>query len=338
MTLPKTMSTVRPAVSFSWSVLAASIGLLGCLLWSYWPTLVELAEFWSRNQDYSIGALVPLVALYLLWRQRAALLALPARTCWWGLVLLVLGETLRQVGVYYGIGSGERYALVVSVAGVVLLAAGWRVFCRLTWVFAFLLLMVPLPARVHEALALPLQDKAIASAAFVLELLGFFVVREGHVLRLNEDTTVAVAEACSGLRMLTAFVFVAAALAFLIERPRWQKAVLVLFSIPIAVLSNSVRVVATSVFIYYAHDPALSERFHDLAGLAMMPLALAFSVALLNFLNLLRPSRAVNAAAEPTRAARARGGQPAAANSGRAARDATIQVRAPGPSVGKAGL
>ncbi len=274
-----------------WPLVAAVLGLLGCLLWSYWPTLVELAEFWARNQDYSSGALVPPAVLYLVWRQRAALLARPAQPCWWGMGLLALAEVLRQLGIYYGVGSGERYALVVSIAGVVLLAAGWRVFRRLTWVLVFLLLMVPLPARVHEAVALPLQQKAVASGAFLLELLGFFVMREGHVLRLEDRTSVAVAEACSGLRMLTAFVFVAAVLAFLIDRPRWQKAVLVLFSIPIAVASNSIRVVATSMFIYYADDPGLGEQFHDLAGLAMMPLAVGLSVGLLRFLALLQPVR-----------------------------------------------
>ena len=281
------MATNRSTALGYYPALIASLGLLGCLVWSYWPTITDLCVFWSRNQDYSVGALVPFAALYLVWRQRTFLLAERARPCRWGLVLLVIAEAMRQVGVYYGYGSGERYALVFAIAGVVLLAAGARVFWRLVWVFVFLLLMIPLPARIHEAIALPLQQRATSSAAFVLELLGFFVLREGNVLRLNEETSVAVAEACSGLRMLTAFVFVAAVLAFLIQRPRWHKLVLLLCSVPIAVLANAVRVVATSIFIYYAQDSALAEKFHDAAGLAMMPLALLFSMALLKFLGLL---------------------------------------------------
>jgi exosortase len=285
--MKKTLTTNRVTSLAHYRVPAALVGLLGCLLWSYWPTIVELCEFWGRNQDYSVGALVPLVALYLVWRQRATLQAEPAQPCWWGLLVLAFAEALRQLGTYYGVGSGERYALIASLAGVVLLAAGWRVCRRLTWVFAFLLLMIPLPARVHETLSLPLQYKATTSAVFALELLGFFVVREGNVLRLNDQTSVAVAEACSGLRMLTAFVFVAAVLAFLIPRPRWQKLLLLLFSLPIAVLSNSLRLVLTSLFIHYSQDSGLSEKFHDAAGLAMMPLALFFSVALLKFFALL---------------------------------------------------
>lgn len=276
--------------AYPYLALIASGTLLVCLLWSYWPTIVELREFWMRNQDYSVGMLVPLVAVCLVWRKRALLLAEGARPCWWGLALLALAEAARLVGVYYGYGSAERYALLLAIAGVVLLAAGGRIFRRLLWVLVFLSLMVPLPARVHEAVALPLQDKATTSAVFALELLGFFIVREGHVLRLDGGTTIAVSEACSGLRMLTAFIFVAAVLAFLIDRPRWQKLTLVVFSIPIAVISNSVRVIATSIFVYHAKDPSLSDRFHDGAGLAMMPLALLLCVGLLKFQGLLSVS------------------------------------------------
>ena len=273
--------------------LACALGLAACLLWSYWPTLADLRGFWRRNDDYSAGQLVPLVALYFVWRQRAYLWSQPAQPSPWGFGLLGLAELLRLGAVYYGFGSLERLALVVSVAGVVLLAAGWRVFRRLRWVLAFLVLMLPLPARVHEAIALPLQHLATNLAAVTLELLGFFVVREGHVLRLDAQTTVGVTEACSGLRMLTAFVFVSAVLAFLIHRPAWQKALLVASSIPIAVLCNTVRSAVTAVFVYYAHNPDLSETFHDLAGLAMMPLAILLSVLLLKFFALLNPPAGV---------------------------------------------
>lgn len=273
--------------------LVCVVALAACLLWSYWPTVADLRGFWSRNDDYSAGQLVPLVAVYLVWRQRSVLLSQPARPSGWGLALLTLAELLRLGAVYYGFASIERFAAVVSIAGVVLLAAGWRVFWRLRWVLAFLVLALPLPARAHEAIALPLQRLAANLAAVTLELLGFFVVREGHVLRLDAQTTVGVTEACSGLRMLTAFVFVSAVLAFLIRRPPWQKLLLVASSLPIAVLCNTVRSAATAVFVYYAHNPDLSETFHDLAGLAMMPLAILLSVLLLRFFTLLTPPAGV---------------------------------------------
>jgi exosortase len=263
------------------------LGLLLCLIWSYWATIAELVAFWQRNQDYSVGMLVPFVAVWLVWRDRASLAEDPVRPCWWGLLVLGMAEAVRLGGVFFGFGSGERYALVLCVAGTTLLAAGWRIFWRLKWVLLFLVLMIPLPARLHEIVALPLQNLATGSAVFGLELLGFFVLREGNVLRLNSGETVAVAEACSGLRMLTAFIFVAAVLAFLVRRPAWQKVILLAFSIPVAMLSNSLRVIATSIFANYFGASASTAAFHDASGIAMMPLAIVLSVGLLKFMNYL---------------------------------------------------
>jgi exosortase len=287
VTTNRAVVPVQAAVSSRcWLPYAVSAALVGCLLWSYWPTVKELCEFWARNQDYSVGALVPLVAVYLVWRDRVELRRQSIRPCWWGCGVILLAEVARLGGVYFGYGSAERYALVLCIAGAVLLAAGRTVFRRLVWVLAFLLLMVPLPARVHELIALPLQNLATASAVFGLELLGFFVVREGNVLQLETGQSVAVAEACSGLRMLTAFVFVAALLAFLVDRPRWHKLVLLLFSVPVAVFCNSLRVIATSLFVHYSGSSALTTTFHDAAGLAMMPLAILISVGLLSLLRM----------------------------------------------------
>ena len=64
--------------------LVAGAVLVGCL-WSYWPTLRDLWDFWQRNADYSVGQLVPLVAAYFIWTDRATLRKLPLQVCWWGL-------------------------------------------------------------------------------------------------------------------------------------------------------------------------------------------------------------------------------------------------------------
>jgi exosortase len=95
---------------------------------------------------------------------------------------------------------------------------------------------------------------------------------------LNGDTPVAVAEACSGLRMLTAFVVVAAFMAFVLRRPAWQRIALVASSVPIAIVCNLVRLVATAeLFVLVSSD--IGERFfHDFAGLTMMPLAVLMLV------------------------------------------------------------
>ncbi|MHC4092477.1 MAG: exosortase/archaeosortase family protein [Planctomycetota bacterium] len=248
------------------------------LLWSYWPTIDRLIHDWRTDDNYSVGALVPLAAAYLLWHKRAALSKCRVATCWSGAGLILAAQVARAFGLLFYFKSAERYSLVFTVCGLVLLVAGRRVFRQVAWLLLFLFLMVPLPGRIHNLLSNPLQNMATASAVFTLELLGVTVIREGNVMVLNHDVAVAVAEACSGLRMLTAFVIVAVTLAFVVNRPRWQKATLVLSSIPVAILCNLARLVATA-FLYLVASSDVAERFfHDFAGLTMMPLAVLILV------------------------------------------------------------
>jgi exosortase len=193
--------------------------------------------------------------------------------CWWGVGLIILGQAARAFGLMFFYESAERYSLVLTVAGIVLLVVGRQLFWQLRWILLFLFLMVPLPGRIHNLISGPLQNLATAGAVCTLELFGVTVVREGNVMVLNDNVPVAVAEACSGLRMLTAFVVVAATLAYVVNRPRWQKATLVLSSVPIAILCNLARLVATAVLYMVASSEIAESFFHDFAGLTMMPLA-----------------------------------------------------------------
>ena len=253
--------------------------VLVALLWSYWPTIDQLIHDWRTNDDYSVGALVPLAAVYLLWHTRGALSKRRGAPCWWGIGVILLAQGARAFGLLFYFKSAERYSLVLTVVGLVLLVAGRQVTREVRWILVFLFLMVPLPGRVHTLITGPLQNLATVGAVFALELLGFAVVREGNIMVLNGNVSVAVAEACSGLRMLTAFVVVAATLAYVVKRPPWQKATLVVSSVPVAILCNLIRLVVTAVLYVVASSETAERFFHDFAGLTMMPLAVLVLVA-----------------------------------------------------------
>jgi len=252
--------------------------VLGALVlltaWSYWPTIVSLFKEWQRDDDYSAGQLVPLVALYLLWRERKTLRGCLLTPCWWtGAGLLILALAGRMYGLLFMFESAERYSLVLTIAGLVLMVAGRQVFRSVSWILLFLFLMVPFPGRVHNLISGPLQRFATTGSVFLLEAFGVRVSQQGNVVMLGENTTMAVAEACSGLRMLMAFIIVAAFVAYMVNRSRWQKAAILLSSIPVAVVCNIVRLFVTGVLMLLVSTQAGEKFFHDFAGLAMMPVA-----------------------------------------------------------------
>jgi exosortase len=252
--------------------------------------------------------LVPFAAVYLVWHERERLKRCDFRPCWWGLGIILVAQAGRFFGLLFLFESAERYAMVLTLVGCVLLLCGWQVFRRLGWVMAFLFLMVPFPGRVHNLISGPLQTHATTGAVFALEVAGETVARAGNVMNVN-GTEVAVAEACSGLRMLTAFIVVSAFMAYMVKRPRWQKAVLLASSVPIAIFSNIFRLFVTAEAFAHVSQSA-GEAFHDAAGLAMMPPAVFLLVGELWIMKRLvipephdekqsaRPARAAGTSAE----------------------------------------
>lgn len=260
------------------ALLSAGLAVLAALLWSYWPTLGDLMDVWTRSDEYSSGMLVPFLAAYVVWSRRqefGAIRLRPAIVA--GGAAIVATQALRTAGLFYMYQSAERLSLVLAVAALVLLLLGWRHLWKLAGVLVFLCLMLPWPNRVQQALAIPLQQWATGSAVFCLELGGWDILRDGNIIRIG-DTSVAVAEACNGLRMITAFFVISGLVVLLTRREWWAKAVILVSSLPIALLCNTLRLAVTSVAFTMIEGEEWRQGFHDYGGYAMMPLALGMVV------------------------------------------------------------
>lgn len=257
-------------------IAAAALWLVTLTAWSYWPTLSGLSRAWRSNEDYSAGMLVPLVALFFIWRERKTLGRCAFAPCWRvGVPLLILSQILRMHGFFSYSFSLERFSIVLAIGAMLLLVAGWQVLRGMAWILLFLFLMFPLPGRVHSMVSAPLQGLATTGSVFLLEAVGVPVSRQGNVILLKNEMPMAVAEACSGLRMLTAFIIVAAFIAYMVKRPRWHKAILLASSIPVAVACNIIRIFLTAMIMLYVSVELGEHFFHDFAGWVMMPAAVS---------------------------------------------------------------
>jgi len=254
-------------------IVSVLLAMLAVTVLSYWSISANIFKEWQRSDDYSAGQLVPLIALFLVWHERKTLRRCLLRPCWWGIALLIMAQAARFYGLLFMYESGVRYSMVLTLAGLVLMVAGWQVFRSVSWILLFLFLMFPLPGRIHNLINGPLQKMSTTGSVFLLEAFGVRVGQEGNVVMLNEKIPMAVAEACSGLRMLIAFVIVAAFIAYMVNRSRRQKAVVLLSSIPVAVMCNILRLCVTAVLFLLASAEVAQKFFHDFAGLAMMPAA-----------------------------------------------------------------
>jgi exosortase len=243
------------------------------LIWVFWPTLIDLARTWNSNPQYSHGYLVPGFAVLLLWLRRGQLDRSAVGPSWWGIPVLALGIGLRLVGAYKYYLWLEAVSLLPCLVGLWLTIGG---LAALRWAWPgllFLAFMIPLPYSLGIALAAPLQRFATVTSTFLMQMLGLPALAEGNVIRLN-DVEIGIVEACSGLRMLMVFFALSTGVAMIIRRPLVDKLLLVASAIPIALVTNILRVTATGILHEMVDSATANAFFHDFAGWLMMPLAL----------------------------------------------------------------
>jgi exosortase len=252
----------------------ASCLVLVTFLWSYQSGLADLWELWRISDEYSSGLLVPFLAVYILWSRRSEIARCPIKPSLWGLGAFVAAQVVRLLGLFLMYSSAERLSIVMSVGALVLLLLGWQFFKKVSPILLFLCLMLPLPNLIQHYVGLHLQRYATASAVFCLEVIGYEVVREGNIIHIG-NASVAVAEACNGLRMITAFLVISGLVVLLVRRALWEKLVILASSLPIALMCNTIRLAVTAMFFTVLEGERWEKIFHDFGGYAMMPLALA---------------------------------------------------------------
>ncbi|MCF7958958.1 MAG: exosortase/archaeosortase family protein [Phycisphaerae bacterium] len=260
--------------------------LFALFIWCHWQTARDIFGIWMRSDEYSCGLLVPFLVGYIAWSRREEIAQCIIKPSLWGVPLFIAAQAMRFFGLFFMYGSAERLSFVLSIGALLILLFGWRLFHKVWVIWFFLFLMLPLPNRVQSAIALPLQEIATTSAVFLLEVLGWEITRDGNIIHIGE-TSVAVAEACNGLRMVTSFFVISGLVVLLIKRTWWEKSLILLTTLPIGLLCNTIRLAVTAVAFTMIDSEEWELAFHDYGGFAMMPLALGIVVLELWFLKLL---------------------------------------------------
>ena len=263
------------------------VGVLTALLfYSYWPSLIQLPSFWD-NPQYQHGWIVPVFTCLLLfwWRKPVGPITPTARAA--GIGLLVASFALRLFCATYRIVTIDMYTFVPALMGVFLLAGGWSMF-RWSWApLASLIFMYPLPDEATRYLLGPLQTVATIVSTYTLQTIGLDAYRDGNRIILGDGQVLGVVDACSGLKMLTIFVWLAAMLMLVGGLEWWENLAIAASAIPIALICNAFRI--TTVGVMYNYKMSIAEHFHDStpAAMLMMLLAVGFLVLEMKILSYL---------------------------------------------------
>ena len=268
------------AVPYSFGVGTTSYGI-GAYLWTNWTT----------NPDMEHGFIVLPAIVYLIYEKRKDLAEISiAGPSLIGFVVLALGLFLFWAGSQADVTSIGLLSLMIVAVGLVWFLLGWRALLLLSFPIGFFVFAIPLPGL--DSIASDLRLIMSKNAVFVLNLIGVDVIRQGTGILSAPDPllglaagrkfTVDIADPCSGIRSLFALLMVSALYAHFTLKIWWEKWILFLCAIPLAIVGNLVRILALTIAtVVFGAEFAIGKNaltapswFHEGAGFLVFAVAL----------------------------------------------------------------
>jgi exosortase len=244
------------------------------LVAAYFPILKKLVNQWMTDDDVSHGFFVPLVAGYIVWQRREALMKLEWKPAWWGIGLLVWSGLQAFIGMLGAELFLQRTAFLEALVGLILVMGGTSAIRALLFPLLLLPFMIPIPTVIYNQITFPLQLFASQVAEYCLLLINIPVLRDGNILELASQK-LSVAEACSGIRSLLMLTFLSLVYAYFFDSKVWMRWALFFCTIPIAIIANAGRVTITGILSEI--DTSLATGvFHETEGFVIFGIAFAF--------------------------------------------------------------
>jgi exosortase len=283
------------------------LAIVAALLFVYAGILKKLVNDWWLDENYSHGLLIPFVIAYIIWVKRARLRQIeihPSHVS--GGVMFLFALLFLWAGTAGAELFTQRISLVIMITALIVYFLGWRLFSRLLFPLLLLVLAIPIPTIVLNKITFPLQLFASRCAVWAMQVFDISVLRQGNVIELMplgtlKPVKLEIVAACSGIRSLMALVTLAALYAFFTYPPKsssnnngnenttcfiassvfdslktyrvWRSFLIVIASVPIAILTNALRVAGTGILAHHFGMQVAEGFFHTFSGWVVYVLA-----------------------------------------------------------------
>lgn len=236
----------------------AVIGVLIAIAYQF-TFLWMYDRYMGADSYYSHGFLVPFVSLFFIYQQRDRLRQTEQKTSMIGVYIIFFALFLHLLGTVLYIFSISGFSIFFLVIGLVLFLFGTKISKMIWFPLFFLVFMFPLPMAVINLISFPLKIFAAKAGVWIVSLLGVPVYGEGFNIFIPAGHLL-VGNPCSGLRSLIAFLALGSVFAYLAPIGTAKKWFLLFLTIPIAVLSNVIRV---PILILVSHHWSLEAAAPD---------------------------------------------------------------------------
>lgn len=263
---------------------ALAVTLAFCAVFFY--VIRDLMYEWQNSSDWSHGWLIPVFSAYLIHGRWEKIQKLPITHTWVGLALMIVSLLVYQYSLWgLIIGYLRPLAMLTCLLGVAIYLCGLPMLRQAFVPWVYLFFAVPLPKAVYFTLTDPLRRMAaIVATSCLASVPGLDIERVGSNISYfykGVQGNIGVADACSGMRALITLCALGVAVTFISERPAWQRVIMLLACLPIAVFSNFVRVTVTCVLHIFV-DPRYAEgSAHWMLGIVTLSIALGMFLGLI---------------------------------------------------------
>jgi exosortase len=258
-------------------VVMAAVGFLATL--DAWLDILRIA--W-KDEESSHIFLVPIVSAWLIWVRRGRFRRCRPRGEWIGWVLIGAGWTSFSLGDTYLVQILWHGGALLVVLGSIFSVLGTDVFFAFLSIILLQLFVLPVPGRIRQSIAIPLENVTTAITQNACEFLGILSDRSANVLTINGHP-VRIEEACNGLRMVFALTLVSFAFAFGTPLRGYVRALVLVASPLCAIFCNVIRLVPT-VWMYGYWPESLADQFHSISGWIMLPIAFLLLLGIIRIL------------------------------------------------------
>ena len=245
---------------------------------AYYPAFQILVEKWSNSEEYSHAFLTLPIVLYMVWGKKSALLNGEQQYALTGLFLVMLSTVCYLFALLTQVPTFISLSLYLTIVGTLIYLTGIKSVQVLFTPLFLLLILIPVPDQLYIKLTFPLQLKVSQFSEVLVGMFGVPILREGNVMNAP-GKSFEVVEACSGMRSIITLLTLSVIMGYFMLKGKVSKTVLLLTSIPTAIIVNIIRV-STMILLYHYFQIDLTEGFlHTLTGLLVFVIALIMLLA-----------------------------------------------------------
>ncbi len=248
--------------------------LIGLLVLLYFSILKLLVYQWWTDADYGHGFFVPLFSGYVLWRERERWTKTEIKPSNFGFAAMLGAVGLLLLGSLGAELFTSRFSLLMLLAAMILFLAGWKMLGAVSFPLSYLMWMIPIPVIIYNQVTFPMQLIASRLATAWLELARVPVLRDGNILIMS-NYSLEVVEACSGIRSLMTLMALAVAYGYLVSPQRWVRYILAAIMVPIAIITNAIRIMGAGILARHFGPKAAEGFLHEFSGWTVFLVALA---------------------------------------------------------------